>query len=35
LKVAVGKIRLQFARDLALLTAAALEEVSKLVQDHR
>jgi hypothetical protein len=35
LQLAVAKIRLKYAHDIAQLQAAALAEVSKLVQDHR
>ena len=35
LQLAVAKIRLKFAQDLAHLSAAALTEVTKLVQDQR
>ena len=35
LQLAVSKIKLKYAQDLAQLSAAALAEVAKLVQDHR
>ena len=35
LQLAVAKIRLKYAHDIAQLQAAALGEVTKLVQDHR
>jgi hypothetical protein len=35
LQLAVSKIKLKYAQDLAQLAAAALAEVGKLVQDHR
>ena len=35
LQLAVAKIRLKYAHDIAKLSAAALDEVAKLVQDHR
>jgi hypothetical protein len=33
-KLALSKIRLKFAQDVSRLTAAALDEVAKLVQEH-
>jgi hypothetical protein len=35
LQLAVAKIRLKYAHDIAQLSAAALAEVAKLVQDQR
>ncbi len=35
LQLAISKIRLKYAHDIAQLSAAALNEVAKLVQDHR
>lgn len=35
LQLAVAKIKLKYAHDIAQLSASALAEVTKLVQDHR